>query len=173
MNRPKAFSMKSNAGVNYKDCLYLKIQNKAQITIIIQNTTMINFMNTKNTIHDYTEAEFLEFLKEFFENKYNLKGKEYGRHINLLVTHFDKLVNHPNGSDLIFYPSDQREDNPEGILEEIKRWRQSQGLPLFKSFLMTPLHDTLIKPVNAFYAGISLSPEIRRNVPYPWTPRAP
>ncbi|WP_249356960.1 bacteriocin immunity protein [Citrobacter sp. wls827] len=41
-------------------------------------------------------------------------------------------MDHPEGNGLIFYPPDDREDSPQGVIDEIKRWRKSQGLPLFK-----------------------------------------
>ncbi|MDN8556804.1 bacteriocin immunity protein [Citrobacter werkmanii] len=39
---------------------------------------------------------------------------------------------HPEGNGLIFYPPDDREDSPQGVIDEIKRWRKSQGHPSFK-----------------------------------------
>ncbi|KHT42849.1 bacteriocin immunity protein [Pectobacterium brasiliense] len=89
-------------------------------------------MNLKEKLEDYTEAEFISYLKEFFDNPLGLRGKELETHIDSLVEHFDKIVFHPEGNGLIFYPSDERDDSPEGVLNEIKRWRKSQGLPLFK-----------------------------------------
>ncbi|HAU5601581.1 TPA: bacteriocin immunity protein [Citrobacter koseri] len=89
-------------------------------------------MELKKRIEDYTEAEFIEFLNEFFSNVHNLKGRELESHIDSLVDHFDKIVDHPESNGLIFYPPDDREDSPQGIIEEIKRWRKSQGLPPFK-----------------------------------------
>ncbi|MFP1741132.1 bacteriocin immunity protein [Lonsdalea quercina] len=89
-------------------------------------------MELKENLNDYTENEFIDFLKEFFENPKNLKGKELKNHIEKLVSHFDKIVEHPEGNGLIFNPPDDRDDSPEGVINEIKRWRKSQGLPLFK-----------------------------------------
>lgn len=89
-------------------------------------------MELKQRIEDYTEAEFIEFLNEFFINVHNLKGRKLESHIDSLVDHFDKIVDHPESSDLIFYPPDDREDSPQGIIDEIKRWRKSQGRPSFK-----------------------------------------
>ncbi|WP_423061785.1 bacteriocin immunity protein [Citrobacter portucalensis] len=86
----------------------------------------------KQKIEDYTESEFIEFLNDFFSNVHNLKGRELESHIDSLVDHFDKIVDHPESSDLIFYPPDDREDSPQGIIDEIKRWRKSQGRVSFK-----------------------------------------
>jgi hypothetical protein len=86
----------------------------------------------KNNLDDYSELEFKEFLNEIFENPRGLKGKELQKHVDELVTHFDKIVNHPEGNGLIFNPPDERDDSPDGVIDEIKKWRKSQGLPLFK-----------------------------------------
>lgn len=89
-------------------------------------------MELKQYIEDYTESEFIDFLNEFFKNPKNLKGKERESYIDSLVEYFDQIVTHPEGNGLLFYPPKDREDSPEGIINEIKRWRKSQGLPLFK-----------------------------------------
>ncbi|AUT97975.1 bacteriocin immunity protein [Citrobacter europaeus] len=86
----------------------------------------------KQKLEDYTEVEFIEFLNELFENPNNLKGREFESHSNMLVNHFDKIVDHPEGNGLIFYPPDGREDSPQGVIDEIKIWRKSQGRPSFK-----------------------------------------
>ncbi|MDA6953361.1 bacteriocin immunity protein, partial [Escherichia coli] len=51
---------------------------------------------------------------------------------NKLVREFERLTEHPDGSDLIYYPRDDREDSPEGIVKEIKEWRAANGKPGFK-----------------------------------------
>lgn len=53
-------------------------------------------------------------------------------YIDLLVDHFDEIVDHPEKNGLIFYPPDDREDSPQGVIDEIKRWRKAQGCPSFK-----------------------------------------
>ncbi|EAY2065009.1 bacteriocin immunity protein [Salmonella enterica] len=50
-----------------------------------------------------------------------------------LVSKFEELVQHPRGNGLIYYPEDGEDDSPEGIVQAIKTWRKSQGLPLFKN----------------------------------------
>ncbi|TPW37275.1 bacteriocin immunity protein, partial [Mixta tenebrionis] len=49
-----------------------------------------------------------------------------------LVFEFERLTEHPDGSDLIFYPRDDREDSPEGVVKEVKEWRANNGKPGFK-----------------------------------------
>nr|WP_247605007.1 bacteriocin immunity protein [Citrobacter sp. On2M] len=59
--------------------------------------------------------------------------REY--YIDSLVDHFDKIVDHPEGNGLIFYPPDDREDSLQGVIDEIKRWRKFQGRPSFKQLI--------------------------------------
>ena len=85
-------------------------------------------MHLKNNIADYTESEFLSFIQEIFiENT-----AETDERLDPLLEHFETISGHPHGTDLIYYPSGEEEGTPEGIMNEIKKWRRSQGLPLFK-----------------------------------------
>ncbi|MFH7829076.1 bacteriocin immunity protein [Kluyvera chengduensis] len=86
----------------------------------------------KEHLENYTEAEMLDYLHEFFDNPEDLKGQDLTEHFSQLVRHLIKITNHPEGRDLVFNPPGDREDSPEGIMREIKKWRKSQGLPLFK-----------------------------------------
>ncbi|HIC1990603.1 TPA: bacteriocin immunity protein, partial [Klebsiella pneumoniae] len=46
------------------------------------------------------------FLNEFFTNTKKLKSKEQQQYVDILVAHFDLIVNHPEGNGLLFYPPD-------------------------------------------------------------------
>ena len=85
-------------------------------------------MAVKKTISDYTEAEFLAFVKDLCNF-----SKRSEKETDALVDEFEKLTEHPEGSDVIFYPPDDREDTPEGIVKEVKRWRAENGKSGFKS----------------------------------------
>ncbi|PSH37225.1 colicin immunity protein, partial [Yersinia pseudotuberculosis] len=76
---------------------------------------------------DYTESEFLELVKKLF----NVEKTTEEEDINNLIE-FKRLCEHPAGSDLIFYPDDNREDSPEGVVKEVKKWRAENGKPGFK-----------------------------------------
>jgi hypothetical protein len=82
---------------------------------------------SKKTIADYTEAEFLEFVRKIFR----AEGTETDD--DKLISEFRRLTEHPDGSDLICYPRDDREDSPEGIVQEVKEWRAKNGKPGFKN----------------------------------------
>lgn len=86
-------------------------------------------ISLKHDFQNYTEAEFLQLLQEIFFNAGGYTEEEHSE----LVRHFAALVGHPAGSDLIFYPESGVEDSPEGVLYEVKKWRQANGLPGFKA----------------------------------------
>ncbi|EEF6915587.1 bacteriocin immunity protein [Salmonella enterica] len=82
----------------------------------------------KKTISDYTEAEFLEFVR----NMCRVEGKTEDDIVKL-VDEFRRLTEHPKGSDVIFYPDDSQEDSPEGIVAEVKKWRAENSKSGFKN----------------------------------------
>ncbi|EAT5844326.1 TPA: bacteriocin immunity protein [Salmonella enterica] len=88
-------------------------------------------MELKNNLEDYTEDEFIEFLNNFFEPPEELTGDELSKFIDNLLRHFNKITQHPDGGDLIFYPSEEREDSPEGVIEELKTLAEVSETPLF------------------------------------------
>ncbi|WP_053158936.1 bacteriocin immunity protein [Pseudomonas sp. P1.8] len=86
----------------------------------------------KDGYEDYTEAEFLSFLRRFRNCPAGLHGKELEIYLDGLLVHFEKITEHPERSDVIFYPKDGQEDSPEGILKEVKEWRAANNKPGFK-----------------------------------------
>jgi len=86
----------------------------------------------KERLEDYTEAEFLVFLKGFNVFPDGLKGNALEAYLDRLLDHFLAVTEHPDGSDVIFYPKEGQEDSPEGILKEVKEWRAANHKPGFK-----------------------------------------
>lgn len=82
-------------------------------------------MDLKSALVDYTEQEFEALISAIDDAK---TEEERGE----LVAHFNKLVLHPAGSDLLFYPEDGADDSAEGITKTIKEWLATQGLPGFR-----------------------------------------
>lgn len=80
----------------------------------------------KTSIEEYTETEFLQLITDIFD----ANGSE--KQVDKWVQHFNSIVAHPDKSDLIFYPSDDREDSPEGVINELKRWYSENNLLCFK-----------------------------------------
>ena len=80
------------------------------------------------TILDVTEAEFLELVRKICVVDYKTEYQH-----NQAVMTFELLGEHPDGSDLIYYPKPDADDSPEGIVKEVKAWRAANGKAGFKS----------------------------------------
>ncbi len=81
----------------------------------------------KNNIEQYTESEFLKLLTIIVNADTNTE-----KELDDLIDLFESITNHPDGSDLIYYPDDPEDATPERIVQIVKEWRLSQGLPCFK-----------------------------------------
>jgi len=82
----------------------------------------------KDSLPDYTEYQFIKFIEEIRkENKAPTDTR-----VTVLVVHFNKIVGHPSGMDLIYYPEPEADTSAEGITKTIKEWREANGLPGFK-----------------------------------------
>jgi len=80
----------------------------------------------KKRLSDYTEEEFIAALNWFW-NEDITEDEE-----SQFVDQFNELVEQPAKSDLIFYPETDREDSPQGIVNEIKRWYHEKGRVCFR-----------------------------------------
>ncbi|MFD2640716.1 bacteriocin immunity protein [Pseudomonas japonica] len=89
-------------------------------------------MELKLKLDDYTEAEFLDLVSEFFENRNGLSGAARDTYIRELMHHFETVTEHPDRSDVVCYPPEGAEDSPEGVVKRIKEWRAANGKPGFK-----------------------------------------
>lgn len=85
-------------------------------------------MNHKNSISEFTEPEFLEFIKSITNPADDLSEHE----LDARIMKFKSLSEHPNGSDLIYWPETDGLDTPEEILRIIKEWRAANKKPGFK-----------------------------------------
>ncbi|EAO9174724.1 bacteriocin immunity protein [Salmonella enterica] len=96
---------------------------------------MIDINNVKEKLESYTESEFKKILDEFYANHRSspsLKGDELEIYLDNLLDFLTVLVGTGEVSDFIYYPDTPENDSPEGVLNEVIKWRKSQGLPLFK-----------------------------------------
>lgn len=82
----------------------------------------------KSSISEYTEAEFLEIARNVCE--VNFDREELA---DLAVREFVRLSEHPDGTDILFYPPDGADETPEGVVKRIKDWRAANCLPGFKN----------------------------------------
>ncbi|SHO54491.1 bacteriocin immunity protein [Vibrio quintilis] len=83
-------------------------------------------MDLKATISEYSESDFCHLLNEIIE----AQGSD--AYQDELLENFISVTEHPDGSDLIYYPDNPADATPERIVEIVKAWRNSQGLPGFK-----------------------------------------
>ncbi|ATP46702.1 bacteriocin immunity protein [Pseudomonas kermanshahensis] len=86
-------------------------------------------MTPKNSISEFTELEFLEFITSITNPPNNISEQVLDSHI----MRFKSLSEHPNGSDLIYWPEADGLDTPEEIVRIIKEWRAANGKPGFKA----------------------------------------
>ncbi|MNE09603.1 Pyocin-S2 immunity protein [compost metagenome] len=81
----------------------------------------------KKVLSEMTELELLTFVKTIYHDDYATEKQHIAA-----IFEFERLSEHPAGSDLIFYPEDDK-DSPEAVVEEVKVWRAANGKPGFKS----------------------------------------
>ena len=81
----------------------------------------------KKAISDYTEAEFLEFVRKICRAEGETEADD-----DKLIDEFRRLAEHPKGSNVIYYPEEGQDDSPEGIVKEVKQWRAKNGKSGFK-----------------------------------------
>jgi hypothetical protein len=81
-------------------------------------------------ISDYSEYEFLDFVTNIYHANKSVYPTEDAH--AAAVREFVRLIEHPSGNGLLYYPNNSREDSPEGIVKEVKEWRAKNGKPGFK-----------------------------------------
>jgi len=86
-------------------------------------------MSQKKTIADFTELEFLAFLRLIDEK--NDSGDEEA--LDILLEQFETISEHPTGTDLLYWPESEYMGEAEQVLKIIKEWRAANGKPGFKS----------------------------------------
>lgn len=76
-------------------------------------------------------TELRNLLDKILENISDPDADE--KQLDDLVDEFERLTEHPSGSDLMFWPAPGSDASIEGILNEVERWRLENGLPGFKA----------------------------------------
>lgn len=85
-------------------------------------------MEFKLNLQDYTRAEFAGLISAIWNAEANNDTQA------LLIDHFDKVVGHPLGADLIFYPPDAETGNLHSVgnvLFHITQWHHRNGVAPF------------------------------------------
>ncbi|WP_236170047.1 S-type pyocin domain-containing protein [Pseudomonas parasichuanensis] len=88
-----------------------------------------------NRLRDYEEHQFFSFVETLWNAE--LSQPDHDR----LIAHFDRIVTHPAGSDLIFYSGSEAVgivNSPANVVATLKSWHQQNGLTAFKGQVPTP-----------------------------------
>jgi|AGFS01.1.fsa_nt_gi Colicin immunity protein / pyocin immunity protein. len=96
---------------------------------------MIDVSNFKNDLSEFTVEEFVKYLNEFYSDLRSSpspKGRELEEYLDMILDKIIAVVGTPKAGDFIYHPTKPENDSPEGVVEEVIKWRKSQGLPLFK-----------------------------------------
>ncbi|MCP1445779.1 hypothetical protein J3D54_004911 [Pseudomonas sp. GGS8] len=84
-------------------------------------------MELKTTLKDYTAPEFQALVDRIWA--VDLSKADHDR----LINHFDRIVDHPKGADLLFYPEDNTNTNSSvAVVYYVKDWHHKQGRAAFK-----------------------------------------
>ena len=87
---------------------------------------MTDFLE-KNELAAFERGEFLDFVVSIFQVNTENEIEHNG-----WVRHFNMLSPHPAKSDLIYWPAEDADNSPEGVVVEIERYCRENGLPCFK-----------------------------------------
>ncbi|CAN1601875.1 bacteriocin immunity protein [Pseudomonas mediterranea] len=88
-------------------------------------------MELKPRLQDYTESEFQMFVDKIWN--VDIGKKDHDR----LINHFDRIVGHPSGADLLFYPQDDVNSNsPTAVVHHVKYWYHQKKVIPFKGGIL-------------------------------------
>ena len=87
-------------------------------------------MELKQQLQDYTRAEFFALIRKIY--RVDVSKPEH----DTLIRHFDQIVKHPKGADLLLYP-DNAADFPGNEMADlafyhVKKWHNDKGQLAFK-----------------------------------------
>ncbi|WP_433738734.1 bacteriocin immunity protein [Pseudomonas putida] len=85
-------------------------------------------MDLKNKLEEYTESEYAALINRLFQGGISSEEEH-----DAIVDNIVSTSEHPNGTDILYYPEEGVEDSPEGVLKVIKSWRAANGKPGFKA----------------------------------------
>ena len=87
-------------------------------------------MEFKPQLSDYTHDEFKALVSAIWHVEMDNESH------TLLINHFDSIVGHPLGADLIFYPPDSDTGNThsvDSVVLHVRRWHNSNGKSAFRN----------------------------------------
>ncbi|MFK3816661.1 bacteriocin immunity protein [Pseudomonas sp. NPDC089407] len=92
-------------------------------------------MELKSSLSDYVEREFLDLVEHIWNVETDKRSHDE------LISHFDQIVGHPAGSDLLFYSGTESfgaVNSPGYVVATIKSWHQRNGRVAFKGQTLQP-----------------------------------
>lgn len=95
--------------------------------IATHSKIMVRRYEPSKKYEQYTESEFLETIKRLFDGNYASEEE-----LDTIVSNIVLASEHPDGTDILFYPTAGVENSPTGILNSIKAWRKTNDKPGFK-----------------------------------------
>ncbi|VVO43411.1 hypothetical protein PS833_06177 [Pseudomonas fluorescens] len=122
-------------------------------------------MELKATLKEYTASEFQALVNRIWA--VDLPKQDHDR----LINHFDRIVGHPQGADLLFYADDSFTRNSAYlVVDNVRNWHEQQGLAAFQdeavsaprpSLPASPLDRSLVEvqKIAADVAGSELAVE--------------
>lgn len=91
-------------------------------------------MELKATLKDYTAPEFQALINKIWA--VDVRKQDHDR----LIDHFDRIVGHPKGADLLFYPDESFDlgSGSNSVLHHVRDWHHGQGVAAFKDEVFPP-----------------------------------
>ncbi|MNX29581.1 Colicin-E2 immunity protein [compost metagenome] len=107
-------------------------------------------MELKASLKEYTASEFQTLVNKIWA--VDLPKQDHDE----LINHFDRIVGHPQGADLLFYPDDRFSSNSAaGVVQLVRGWHQKQGIAAFKEEALPVLSPSLpMSPITRGYAEV-------------------
>ncbi|WP_313738470.1 bacteriocin immunity protein [Pseudomonas sp.] len=92
-------------------------------------------MDIRPALDQYEESAFLTFVEHIWNTETNRATHD------AWINHFNAIVGHPEGSDLLFYPLSKEEGlehTPHTVVHTVKSWHSQQGRAAFKDQVLNP-----------------------------------
>lgn len=86
----------------------------------------MDYMSRKS-LQEFTRDEFIAFVERLSDARAGTEAED-GR----LVEHFNAIVPHPAGSDLLFWPEAGADDSAQGVMTAVEHHCLANDLPAFK-----------------------------------------
>lgn len=120
-------------------------------------------MELRSSLEQYEEQSFLGLVEAIWHVDTDKVSHD------ALITHFNRIVGHPAGSDLLFYSTADKYGNinsPGAIVKTIKSWHQQNGRAAYKdqTLQQPPVRQTLTREQRAIQSSTSNLEKVRKLV---------